>query len=147
MLKYWNRLNNFIDNPIIVDARIVNEDIHLSKDYIFSWISSLEMLMKVTGYSQHWNNDNYSSKSFPTEFVKKLKSMFVNGWKNEMILKASSEQAGQEKLSFYHKIKKEFKMERYLSVIQNMEMRSYITKFRISAHTFPIETGRYINTE
>ena len=38
-------------------------------------------------------------------------------------------------------------MERYLSVIQNMEMRSYITKFRISAHKFPIETGRYINTE
>ena len=53
MLEYWNRLNNFIDNPIINEARIVNEDIHLSKDYIFSWISSIEMLMKVTGYSQH----------------------------------------------------------------------------------------------
>ena len=38
-------------------------------------------------------------------------------------------------------------MERYLSVIQNLEMRSYITKFRISAHKFPIETGTYINTE
>ena len=56
MLTYWNRLNNFIDNPIINDARIVNEDIHLSKDYTFSWISSIEMLMKVTVYSQHWNN-------------------------------------------------------------------------------------------
>ena len=38
-------------------------------------------------------------------------------------------------------------MERYLSVIQNLEMRSYVAKFRISAHKFPIETGRYINTE
>ena len=66
--------------------------------------------MKVTGYSQHWNNGNYSSKSFPTEFVKKLKSMFVDDWKNEIILKTSSEQAGQGKLSFYCKIKKEFKM-------------------------------------
>ena len=65
MLKYWNRLNDFIDNPITVDARI-DEDIHLSKDYTFSWFSSTEMLMKVTGYSQHWNNGNYSSKSFPT---------------------------------------------------------------------------------
>ena len=35
ILKYWNRLNDFIDNPIGVDARIVNEDIHLSKDYNF----------------------------------------------------------------------------------------------------------------
>ena len=32
VLKYWNRLNDLIDNPIIADARIVNEDIHLSKD-------------------------------------------------------------------------------------------------------------------
>ena len=111
MLKYWNRLNDLIDNPIIVDARIVNEDIHLSKDYTFSWLSSIEMPMKVTGYSQHWNNDNYSSKSFPNEFFKKLKSMFVDDWKNEMILKTSSEQAGQGKLSFYCKVKKEFKME------------------------------------
>ena len=59
MLKYWNRLNDLIDNPIIVDARIANEDIHLQKDCTFSWLTSIEMLMKVTGYSQHWNNGNY----------------------------------------------------------------------------------------
>ena len=63
MLKYWNRLNNFINNPIINDARIVNEDIHLSKDCTFSWISSIEMLMKVTVYSQHWNNGNGKSRN------------------------------------------------------------------------------------
>ena len=38
-------------------------------------------------------------------------------------------------------------MEKYFSVIQNLEMRSYLAKFRISAHKLPIETGRYINTE
>ena len=38
-------------------------------------------------------------------------------------------------------------MEIYLSVIQNLEMRSYVAKLGISAHKFPIETGRYINTE
>ena len=59
--------------------------------------------MKVTGYSQYWNNGNYSSKSFSNEFVKKLKSMFVDDWKNEMILRTSSEQAEQGKLSFYCK--------------------------------------------
>ena len=88
---------------------IVNEDIHLSKDYTFSCLSSIEMLMKVTRYSQHWNNGNYSSKSLPTDFVKKLKSTFVDDWKNEMILKTSSEQAGQGKLSFYCKIKRNSK--------------------------------------
>ena len=42
------------------------------------------MLMKVSGYIQHWNDGNYSSKSFPNKFVKKLKSMFVNERKNEI---------------------------------------------------------------
>ena len=40
--------------------------------------------MKVTGYFQYWNDSNYSSKSFPNEFVEKLKSMFFDEWKNEM---------------------------------------------------------------
>ena len=64
--------------------------------------------------------------------------MLVDEWKNEMILKTSSEQAEQGKLSFYCEVKKEFKMERYLSVTQNLEMRSYVAKFRISARKFPI---------
>ena len=62
-------------------------------------------------------------------------------------LKTLSEEAEQGKSSFYCKIKKEFKIERYLSVIQNLKMRSYAAKFRISAHKFIIETGRYVNTE
>ena len=52
MLKYWNRLNDSTDNPIIVDERIVNEDIRVSKDNTFSCLSSIEMLIKVTGYVQ-----------------------------------------------------------------------------------------------
>ena len=63
MLMYWNRLYDLIDNPIIVDAEIVNEDIRVSKDYTFLWLSSTEMLLKVTGYVQYWNDGNYSSKS------------------------------------------------------------------------------------
>ena len=47
-----------IDNPIMVDARIVNEDILVSKDYTFSWLSSIKIAMKVTGYVQYWNDGN-----------------------------------------------------------------------------------------
>ena len=61
-----------------------------------------------------------------------------------MILKTSSEQG---KLRFYYKIKMEFKIERYLSVIQNLKTKSCVAKFKISAHKFPIETGRHKNIE
>ena len=109
MLKYWKRLNDLIDNPIIVDARIVNENIRVSKDYTFSWLSSSEMLMKVTEYVQYWNYGNYSSKSFPNEFVKKLKSISVDERSNEMMLKTSSEQAEQGELSTIVKSKRNSK--------------------------------------
>ena len=38
-------------------------------------------------------------------------------------------------------------MEKYLSVVQTSETRSYVATFRISAHKFPIGTGRYVNIE
>ena len=38
-------------------------------------------------------------------------------------------------------------MKRYLPVIQNLDMRSDVAKFRTSDHKFSIETGRCINTE
>ena len=52
--------------------------------------------MKVTGCAQYWNDGNYSSKSFPNEFVKKFKSMFVDEWKNEMILKLQASKQSKD---------------------------------------------------
>ena len=51
------------------------------------------------------------------------------------------------KLYFYSLIKKNFGLEKYLKYIQNPFERREITKLRISAHKFPVETGRYTNTE
>ena len=64
-----------------------------------------------------------------------------------MMLKASSDQTEQGKLRFSSKIKKELKMERYLSVIQNSEISNYVARFRFSADKFPKETGRYVNID
>ena len=38
MLKYWNRLNDLINNPIIADARIVNEDIYTCIEGLYFFI-------------------------------------------------------------------------------------------------------------
>ena len=74
ILKYWNRLSDLTGNPIIVDVRTVNEDLRVSNDYTFSWLPSIEMFSNESDWiCLVLNNDNYSSKSFPTEFVKKLK--------------------------------------------------------------------------
>ena len=48
-----------------------------------------------------------------------------------------------EKLNLYTKIKRNFGQEKYLSLILNPTHRRSLTMFRISAHNFSIETGRY----
>jgi hypothetical protein len=50
------------------------------------------------------------------------------------------------KLIFYSQFKKQFGLENYLTHVKHSQERKAITKLRISAHQFPIETGRYNNT-
>ena len=74
--------------------------------------------------------------------------MFLDEWKNEMILKTLSEQAEQGRLSVYCEIKKEFKIERYLSVILNL-MRSYVAKllfFFVIQNIYSKYAFHHINT-
>ena len=47
------------------------------------------------------------------------------------------------KLQLYSNLKQSFEEEDYLSKVKFYKYRSAITKFRISAHSFPIETGRW----
>ena len=47
------------------------------------------------------------------------------------------------RLTLYSSIKNDFKEEQYISDVKYYKYRSAVTKFRISAHTFPIEKGRW----
>ena len=47
------------------------------------------------------------------------------------------------RLTLYSSIKDDFKEEQYISDVKYYKYRSAMTKFRISAHTFPIEKGRW----
>ena len=46
-------------------------------------------------------------------------------------------------MSLYQNVKGTYGFEKYLSNIRNPDRRRAITKFRISCHNLPIQTGRY----
>ena len=48
------------------------------------------------------------------------------------------------KLDFHKKIKAKFTLEQYLLGIRNGDIRRRVTRFRISAHKFPVEFERYV---
>ena len=68
-----------------------------------------------------------------------LESRFVNDFFT--VMKASN------KLQLYSNLKQSFEEEDYLSKVKFYKYGSAITKFRISAHPFPIETGRWKSIE
>ena len=69
----------------------------------------------------------------------KLKVQYFVSWKKNMLDNPNILQEGSGKLSFYKKIKTKFRMDKYLQVINDGNVRKSVTKFRISAHKFPIE--------
>jgi hypothetical protein len=51
------------------------------------------------------------------------------------------------KLQVFNLVKPSIEFESYLSQVKIVKHRQAVTRFRISAHKLPIETGRYANIE
>ena len=48
-----------------------------------------------------------------------------------------------DRLEVYHNIKFDFGLESYLQTLSSVKFRKALTRFRISAHSLAIETGRH----
>ena len=84
-------------------------------------------------------------KIFPNEFAKKLKSMFC-WWMEEWNDIKNSKWASRARKVLKVSIVKSNKSSKWKDTCQWWNEK-LCCQFRISAHKFPIETGRYINTE
>ena len=66
-----------------------------------------------------------------------LHDQYVQGWFDTV--------NSQSKLEYYVKFKKEFRLEKYIEIIDKDYHRIALSRFRLSAHSLEIETGRYNN--
>ena len=78
-----------------------------------------------------------------TQFMTDIKKYYTN--KSTNCLK-NIELNKTGKFYFYSTILGKFELQKYLEFPLAKELRSLLTKLRISAHSLPIETGRYNNT-
>ncbi len=79
------------------------------------------------------NIPNYNT----TTLMSEVKEKYVEFWKHKM--------SNSSKLSFLCSFKKDYKMEKYLTIIKTPTIRKVISKFRVSNHKPQIENGRYEN--
>ena len=73
-----------------------------------------------------------------------IKFLVRNKLEDHFKEKFRKEIGNSSKLTLYSSIKDDFKEEQYISDVKYYKYRSAVTKFRISAHTFPIEKGSSI---
>ena len=79
-----------------------------------------------------------SNSNVLSSIVDKLQNIFKGKFFNEI--------SNSSKLILYNHFKEEFREEKYIHEVKYYKYRSAITKFRISAHTFPVESGRWDKT-
>ena len=129
MLSYWRRASDACPNNLVTQAVKSQQalfDKGTGKSY---YLRSIENLCKLLGLDMH---------SIPSTICirEKIYDLYRSNFFN--IAKAG-------KLSLYSSIKRVYKMEHYLLSSLSGKQKQCLTKFRISAHKLPIESGRQHN--
>ena len=124
--KYYDRLRMLEtnDNNCIV-KHAFKEQKHLNMKW-YNRMNSMRNLLI---------NQGSSMQLYPSRLRSLLKEKFEQIW--------DSERHQNKKLSFYNSIKKTFSFEHYLNINLKINELKRVAQFRMSAHKYNVETGRY----
>ena len=135
MYKYYKRLM-IIDKSkeYVYDLlrSAFEEDRKLKNENCSSWGKSVEQLKNL------FNLDNLDIS--PIQFNKEMQDYYASKVTNQLT-QIKTTQSG--KLRFFCKITEDFELQTYLKFNINKNLRSILTRLRLSAHSLAIETGRY----
>ena len=139
MVKYYLHTIDLINNCNVLMEATLEECFRLYEENKTCWLMSIRYLLKFLGIDIAKNN--YRQQIYGKTVVNKLKEKLMLLHKNHLIAQIKQ----SNKLHLSSVIKTDQMQESYLSQIQYYRYRLAITKFQISAHLFPIETGRWQN--
>ena len=139
MIKYWQHLNSTSSD--ILNAAF-STNVHLHMEGYSTWYSYLVKIL------EHFKLEyldcilDHKELLLQLNNIKgKLQTSFTNKW-GEDKLKFQSE----GKIELLASLLGNFGQSSYLSKIAKPNFRIALTRMRVSAHKFPIESGRYLKT-
>ena len=132
IIKYWLRLNTTQKTLLKMSKDLNSKSLGKEKT---SWEKIVVYLLKVTNITEKPTTTENNNK-IASKFKREIKLCYDKWWKNQ------AKTTGENKLDYYYKYKKTFAYETYLDNVPKY-IRSYITRLRLSAHSFPIEIQRY----
>ena len=139
MIKYFFHLIELAAKGNQIISCGMNECLALVDKGEKCWLTSVLYIFNLVGINPDMEQLHLISNSnVLSSIVDKLQNMFKKKFFNEI--------ANSSKLILYNHVKEEFREEKYIHEVKYYKYRSAITKFRISAHTFPVDSGRWDKT-
>ena len=131
---------HLLKSPSRIVQEVVNTDKALAAEGFPSYFSYIERIFDFLGMKHLLYMCDTYEVSNQVEFCleKTLTKLYDKQWISDRILFSSN-----SNLEFFSEVKSEFEFAEYLDVVKNPNHRAALTKVRISAHKYPIETGRY----
>ena len=140
IVKYVFHLNKSPSNLLIA---ALTTNINLSRMGFNSWFKYLERTLTFCNLEYLlYSNDAREINFQIGKLNKTLKTLYVDKWKQDK----SKLENSNSKLDLFLGIKESFGQSTYLMNCKVPLHRIACTKIRLSAHKFPIETGRYEQT-
>ena len=139
MIKYWFHLISLKNNgnDLIGSTIVESLNVALSSNQ-HSWFTSATYILRFAGINT--GAMNTTGKGEQNRIISTLRNKLKQEYERIFFQSIGV----SEKLNtVYAKVKTSYKIEDYLNEIRYFKYRSAIAKMRISAHTLPIETGRW----
>ena len=134
LIKFFSHLQESTSGILLAALKV---NIELADRGINTWAAYIKRLVGFCNGTWEGLSTNVSTLKFSSS--KLLQNKYLESWG----IKKSS-LSTDSKLYLYKSLKGDFGRERYLD-IRGFKLRNAITKIRLSAHNFPIETGRYMH--
>jgi exonuclease III len=139
IIKYWLKLCH--NENVIINA-IVESDLNDCLNGKPNWFTNVKTLLSKYGFLYKWNEvistrglNHAIDYGFLNVFKQRLKDEFTQEWRTSI--------NNMEVLNLYKYVKDTLEIESYLNNITSRNLRTGVTRLRISAHSLRIQTGRY----
>lgn len=101
-----------------------------------NWATDVKMYLYSNGFGYVWELQSVPRPDlFLHNFEQRLKDQHIQNW--------SARCSSTSKLCHFVKFKTNYVVEKYICDIDNAKFRRQLARFRLSAHSLMIETGRY----
>lgn len=141
-IKYFHQVAQKPDHKLIKQA--MAESINLDSRGIKTWFTQFRTLRDTLNLPQTpLTHTKHGLKTFSRKTERSLEIKYEHFWDQELNSATGKQKnKGGNKLRTYNKLKQNFAMEKYLTLIEDTSHRTALTQIRLSSHPLNIETLR-----